>query len=250
MSRLADSGAAVNQRAVLKPCLQRLGRLMKRRWLAVAAAVLAGVGIAWIATVPPPPAGEAAVGDAGGPSPSAAPAVSQQPASAPQSNVFKTSEPMPEPLWRVIDEARAPALPPYDERWSKAGRALVRLSRDLAAAGGLGVGDRITLAVPQLGKSLAAAVEAVDDGPGARSLLGWAEWDGDRPQRWVVTVAPTSLFAWIDTPEGPHELAVRHGAREGWLLPSANKRAGFDFSKPDYFVLDEAGRPIGRRPGR
>ena len=151
---------------------------------------------------------------------------------------------MPEPLWRVLDEARAPALPPYDERWSKAGRALVRLSADLAAAGSLGVGDRITLAVPQLGKSRAAAVEAVDDGPGARSLLGWTEWHGGRPQRWVVTVAPTSLFAWIDTPQGPHELAVRHGARDGWMVPSASKMAGFDYSKPDTFVIDESGRRV------
>ena len=224
--------------------MKQLGTLTKRQWLAVAAAVLVGVGVAWIAYVPPQPANEASAGDASGPSPRTAPIAPQQPAPEPASAVPETSEQMPGPLWRALDETHAPALPPYDERWSKAGRALVRLSADLALAGSLGVGDRITLAVPQLGKSRAAAVEAVDDGPGARSLLGWAEWDGDRPQRWVVTVAPTSLFAWIDTPEGPHELAVRHGAREGWLVPSASKMAGFDYSKPDTFVIDENGRRV------
>ncbi|MXW51486.1 MAG: hypothetical protein F4X81_06415 [Gammaproteobacteria bacterium] len=229
--------------------MKRLGTLIKRRWLAVAAAVLAGVGVAWIAYVPPQPANEASAGDAGGPSPSTAPTAPQQPAPESASAAPETSEPIPEPLWRVLDETRAPTLPPYDERWSKAGRALVRLSADLAAAGSLGVGDRITLAVPQLGEPRTAVVETVDHGPGARSLLGWTEWDGGRPQRWVVTVAPTSLFAWIDTPEGPHELAVRQGAREGWLVPSASKTAGFDYSKPDTFVIDESGRRVAPRHG-
>ena len=150
--------------ATSDPCIKWLGTLIKRRWLAVATAVLAGVGVAWIAYVPPQPANEASAGDAGGPSTSTAPTAPQQP--EPASAVPEASEPMPEPLWRVLDETLAPALPPYDERWSKAGRALVRLSADLAVAGSLGVGDRITLAVPQLGKSRAAAVEAVDDGPG------------------------------------------------------------------------------------
>ena len=227
--------------------MKRLGTLFKRRWLAVAAAVLAGVGIARIAYVPIQPAYEASAGDAGGPSPSTAPILPQQPAPEPPSLVPGASEPMPEPLWRVRDETLATSLPPYDERWSKAGRALVRLSADLAVAGSLGIGDHITLAMPQLGKSRAAAIEAVDDGPGARSLLGWTEWDGGRPQRWVVTVAPTSLFAWIDTPAGPHELAVRHGAREGWLVPSASKMAGFDYRQPDTFVIDEDGRRVAPR---
>ena len=224
------------------PRMKRLGQLFSWRWLAVAAAVLAGAGIAWIAYVPPQAAHEASAGDADGPSPSAAPTAPQHPAPKPAAAAPETSEPMPEALWRVIDEAQRPALPPYGERWSKAGRALVRLSADLAAAASLGVGDRITLAVPQLGKARSVAVEAVDDGPGARSLLGSIEWDDGRPQRWVVTVAPTSLFAWIDTPAGPHELAVRHGAREGWLVPTASKMAGFDFTKPDTFVIDENGR--------
>ena len=151
------------------------------------------------------------------------------------------------PLWGAADPSAVPNPPPYPDSWSTEGRALVRLSSDLVAAGGLGVGDRITLAVPQLGKSRAAAVEAVKDGPGARSLLGWTEWDRGRPQRWVVTVAPTSLFAWIDTPEGPHELSVRHGAREGWLVPTASRMAGFDYSSPDTFVIDEVGRHTAPR---
>ncbi len=231
--------------------LQQLARLINWRWLGVAAAVLAGIGIAWMANAPQRTANEASDGDAVTPSPEA-PVVAQRPARGPASPSPGPPEPMPEPLWQVIDEAGVPALPPYDERWSKAGRVLVRLSADLAAAGSLEVGDRITLALPQLGKSRAASIDAVDDGGGARSLLGRAAWSEGRAQRWVVTVAPTSLFAWIDTPQGPHELSVRHGERLGWLLPSASRMAGFDFSKPDTFAVDEHGRrvPAGERNRR
>ena len=79
-------------------------------------------------------------------------------------------------------------------------------------------------------------------GAGARFLLGKAAWGDGRPRRWVVTVGSGSLFAWIDTPAGPHELAIRDGY--GWLVPSASKRAGFDFSEPDYFIVDQDGRSV------
>ena len=44
-------------------------------------------------------------------------------------------------------------------------------------------------------------------------------------RRIVVTVGPTSTFAYIDTPEGPYEtgrrqrlrLATAHGEHDGWL---------------------------------
>lgn len=146
----------------------------------------------------------------------------------------------PAPLWRPMAEASLGALPPYGEGWSKKGRALVRMSADLAATGALREGDRLTLSVPQLGEVRSSAVEEVSHGAGARSLLGRAAWGDGRPRRWVVTVGPDSLFAWIDTPVGPHELAIR--GRYGWLLPSVNKKAGLDFSKPDYFIMDANGR--------
>lgn len=146
----------------------------------------------------------------------------------------------PAPLWRPIDEASIGALPPYGEGWSKEGRALVRMSADLAATGALREGDRLTLSVPQLGEVRSSAVEEVSHGAGARSLLGRAAWGDGRARRWVVTVGSDSLFAWIDTPAGPHELAIR--GRYGWLLPSVNKKAGLEFSKPDYFIMDADGR--------
>ena len=146
----------------------------------------------------------------------------------------------PDPLWRPIDEAALGALPPYGEGWSKEGRALVGVSADLAATGALREGDRLTLSVPQLGEVRSSTVEEVSHGAGARSLLGRAAWGDGRARRWVVTVGPDSLFAWIDTPVGPHELAVR--GRYGWLLPSVNKKAGVDFSKADHFIMDGDGR--------
>lgn len=117
---------------------------------------------------------------------------------------------------------------------------MVGMSADLAATGALREGDRLTLSVPQLGEVRSAAVEQVSEGAGARSLIGRAAWGDGRPRRWVVTVGTGSLFAWIDTPAGPHELAIR--GRHGWLVPSVNKKAGLDFSEPDYFIVDGDGR--------
>ena len=116
---------------------------------------------------------------------------------------------------------------------------LVEVSADLAATGALREGDRLTLSVPQLGEARSSAIEEVSEGAGSRSLLGRAAWGDGQPRRWVVTVGPGSLFAWIDTPAGPHELAIR--GRYGWLLPSANKKAGLDFSLPDYFIRNADG---------
>ena len=73
----------------------------------------------------------------------------------------------PVPLWRPIDEAAVGALPPYGEGWSTEGRALVRMSADLAATGALREGDRLTLSVPQLGEVQSSAIEEVSRGAGS-----------------------------------------------------------------------------------
>ena len=170
----------------------------------------------------------------------AVPGSAAEPTHRPSVPVAASSANDPAPLWRPIGESALDRLPPYDEGWSKEGRALVGMYADLAATGALREGDRLTLSVPQLGEVRSSAIEEVSHGAGARSLLGRAAWGDGRPRRWVVTVGSGSLFAWIDTPAGPHELAIR--GRYGWLVPSVNKMAGVDFSQPDYFVLDRDGR--------
>ena len=127
---------------------------------------------------------------------------------------------------------------------------MVGLSADLATVRAMREGDRLTLSVPQLGEVRSSAIKAVSQGDGARSLIGRAAWSDGPPRRWVVTVGSGSLFAWIDTPAGPHELAIR--GRHGWLLPSASRRAAYDFTEPDVIIPERDGRrirPLSGPPG-
>lgn len=143
------------------------------------------------------------------------------------------------PLWQAIDETAVPTPPDYAPDWSTEDRVLVRTAPALAAAGGWRVGDRITLPVPQLGAVYRPLIEEIDDGPGgSRSVLGTVRGDDGRDRRYVVTVGPAHVFAYIDTPQGPYELS---GGRElGWLLPTSSMMAGFDFSEPDYLLPETA----------
>lgn len=141
-------------------------------------------------------------------------------------------------LWEAADEAVVDPLPEYAPEWSTEGRVLVRTAPALAAAGGWRVGDRLTLPVPQLGAVYRPLIEEIDDGPGgARSALGKVRGDDGRERRYVVTVGPIHVFAYVDTPAGPYELMG--GAQYGWLLPTSSMMAGFDFTEPDYILPDE-----------
>ena len=139
------------------------------------------------------------------------------------------------PLWQALDESAVPTLPEYAPEWSTEGRVLVQTSAALEAAGGWRVGDRLTLPVPQLGAVYRPLIDEIDDGPGgARSVLGMVRGDDGRDRRYVVTVGPAHVFAYVDTPNGPYELS---GGRElGWLLPTSSMMAGFDHSEPDYIL--------------
>ena len=220
-------------RKLIPPGLTRPG------WLPLAGTALALLAAAiWWHSLPGEAPDDAATDSVEAPAP-AVPGPAAKPIHRPSAPVPASSTNDPAPLWRPIDEASLGALPPYGEDWSKEGRVLVGLSADLAATGALREGDRLTLSVPQLGEVRSSAIEEVSEGAGSRSLLGRAAWGDGRPRRWAVTVGSGSLFAWIDTPAGPHELAIR--GRYGWLVPSVNKMAGVDFSQPDYFVLDRDG---------
>ena len=149
------------------------------------------------------------------------------------------------PLWRAIDERSVGRLPFFAEEWSPEGRALVRVTGAAAAAQDWQVGDRLTIPLPQFGEIYRPVIHEVDDGPGySRAALGKVLHDDGYYRRILVTVGPTSTFAFIDTPEGSYELVA--DSDYGWLLPTASMMAGFDLSQPDY-VLPEDG-PRYRRP--
>ena len=150
------------------------------------------------------------------------------------------------PLWAQIDESTLAVLPPYAEDWSAEGRALVEVS-DTDRLWAVQVGDLLALPVPQLGATYQAVVEEIDQGAGARALVGTITGSDGYSGRSVVTIGPASMLAFIDTPNGTYEFEIeldRH--QHGWLVPSSSMLAGWDFSKPDYFIDqdDDAGGGI------
>ena len=139
-------------------------------------------------------------------------------------------------LWTQVDESTMAALPPYADDWSAQGRVLVEVS-DLDRLWGTQVGDRLGLPVPQLRTTYQAVVDEIDEGAGARALVGTIAGSDGYRRRSVVTIGPASLFAFIDTPNGTYEFAIDLGRhRHGWLVPSSSMQARWDFSKPDYFI--------------
>ena len=144
-------------------------------------------------------------------------------------------------LWRAVDEGSVGRLPFFADDWSPEGRVLVRVAGASAAAQAWQVGDRLTIPLPQTGETYRPVIDEIDDGPGysRAALAKMLDADG-HPRRVVVTVGPTSMFAYIDTPEGTFELIA--GSEYGWLLPTASMMAGFDFSEPDYILPDDIAR--------
>lgn len=155
--------------------------------------------------------------------------------SAPKAN---RAESLPEsPLWNVIDESSTDDLPGFSARWSTEGRLLVGVSGALAAATGWRVGDRLSLPVPQVNEVYRPLIESIDDGPGpSRAALGKVTGKDGQQRRFVVTVGPAHMFAYIDTAQGSFELVG--GGELGWLMPTSSIMAGFDYSEPDYLLPD------------
>ncbi len=141
-------------------------------------------------------------------------------------------------LWRPVDEASLRELPFYAKEWSHEGRVLVRVSDAAAAARSWRVGDRLTFPLPQLGATYHSVIEGIDEGPGySRAAFGKIPGEDGRDRRVVITVGPTSMFAYIETPKGTYELNANRNY--GWLLPTTSIMAGFDFSQPDYILPND-----------
>ena len=147
------------------------------------------------------------------------------------------------PLWRAVDEGTVGRLPFFADEWSPEGRALVRVAGASAAAQAWQVGDKLTIPLPQIGETYRPVIDEIDDGPGfSRAALAKVLDADGYPRRVVVTVGPTSMFAYIDTPAGAFEMVA--GSEYGWLLPTASMMAGFDFSEPDYILPEDVARDV------
>ena len=156
-----------------------------------------------------------------------------------------------DPLWREADESAVRELPAYPQGWSTDDRVLVRVTGAASAARSWQVGDRLTIPMPQIGDTYRPIIDVIDDGPGgSRSVLGNTLGSDGMRHRFVVTVGPKSMFAYISTPAGVYELTA--GTDYGWLVPTASIMAGVDFSQPDYILPDDTARalrgPVPSRP--
>lgn len=150
-----------------------------------------------------------------------------------------------ESLWRAADERSAGSPPTYDDDWSKEGRILVDVSGAVAAAPTWREGDRVAVDIPQLGESWESTIDRIDEGPGrSRSARGLFVGADGRSRRFVVTVGPMRVFAYIDTAHGPYELVGDD--RLGWLMPTSSMLAGWDFSEPDYMLPERGDADIAR----
>ena len=202
------------------------------------AVVLIFVALLWERRDPAGPAGNIEPQPDVGVSPSEQP---DDPAPAVTTDATDSTDPTDDisPLWAPIDESTLAVLPPYAEDWSAEGRALVEVS-DTDRLWTLQAGDLLALPVPQLGTTYQAVVEEIDQGAGARALVGSiTDSDGYR-RRSVVTIGPASLLAFIDTPNGTYEFEIELDRHEhGWLVPSSSMLAGWDFSEPDYFIAPD-----------
>ena len=139
------------------------------------------------------------------------------------------------PLWQVVHEAIVDRKPAYDDNWAKTGRVLVDVSGAVAVAPTWKVGDRLAIPLPQIGEHYELAVDRINEGVGhSRSVRGTILGPDKKRRRAVVTVGPTRVFAYIDTPHGSYELVA--DTRLGWLLPSSSMMAGLDPSVPDYIL--------------
>ena len=149
----------------------------------------------------------------------------------------------PNTAWHsvAIDSVDPQRLPEYKEIVE--GRALVELSTGMWS---WGAGDRITLAVPQIGAVYEPVIERVETMLGNnRSYVGRLIED-DFPYSFVITVGQRNTFANLSTPQGSFELV---GDTElAWLMPVANMDQHVDYSQPDYYIPGED-FPGERAPG-
>ena len=139
-----------------------------------------------------------------------------------------------ERAWVLVDPDTVNQLPAYKE--IVPGRVLVRVSESLRRRT---VDDRITLEVPQIGKSLEGVVDRVNTDPyGNTSYLGLVTDAEGRNYRFVITAGTHNTFAHIGTAQGTFEL-VATGGSLGWLMPTQFMDQHVDYSQPDYFIMEE-----------
>ena len=160
------------------------------------------------------------------PSPSASDAVEVQPAV-----VLPPLPTGPNTAWQPleIDSVDPERIPEYKDIVE--GRVLVELSTGMWS---WDAGDRISLAVPQIGAVYNPVIDRVETALGNnRSYLGRLI-EAEFPYSFVITVGQRNTFANLSTPQGSFELVG--DTQLAWLMPVANMDQHVDYSQPDYYI--------------
>ena len=98
-------------------------------------------------------------------------------------------------------------------------------------------GDQVSLSVPQIDASFITTIERVAVGLGNNRSYFGKLGDEERRYSFVITVGDRNAFAFLATPAGSYELV---GNTElAWLMPSANLDQHVDYSKPDFYIVEE-----------
>ncbi|MDE0691427.1 MAG: hypothetical protein OXI55_04190 [Gammaproteobacteria bacterium] len=145
----------------------------------------------------------------------------------------------PDTAWTEVDVAdiNPEWVPEYHE--SVDGALLVAIGDGMRT---WNAGDTIALPVPQIGEVFRPVIDDVETQVGTnRSYVGRTLAD-DAPYSFVITLGEHETFGYVGTPQGSYELVGN--TRLAWLMPTANMDQHVDYSKPDYFYLDEDGERI------
>ena len=140
----------------------------------------------------------------------------------------------PSVAWEAVDASvvEAALIPDYEQVEDA---VLVAMGDGLNA---WEAGDLIRIAVPQIGSTYTTSIDRVDTTLGRRSYVGRVA-EG-LPYSFVITVGERNAFAHVGTPQGTYELVGR--GRFAWLMPTANMDRHVDYSKPDYYIPERAGK--------
>ena len=170
-----------------------------------------------------------------------APAAPAPPPVEPQAGVSSANLPPipPATAWAEVDAATVNPewVPEYHE--TVEGALLVAIGDGMRT---WNVGDTIALPVPQIGEVFRPVIDDVEALIGNnRSYVG-RTLATDAPYSFVITLGEHETFGYVGTPQGSYELVGN--TRLAWLMPTANMDQHVDYSKPDYFYLDENGERI------
>ena len=145
----------------------------------------------------------------------------------------------PDTAWTEVDVAdiNPEWVPEYHE--TVEGALLVAIGDGMRT---WNAGDTIALPVPQIGEVFRPVIDDVETLIGNnRSYVG-RTLAADAPYSFVITLGESDTFGYVGTPQGSYELVGN--TRLAWLMPTANMDQHVDYSKPDYFYLDENGERI------